>query len=113
MVTLSSARKLALSFEEAEEMPHFEKPSFRFKKKIFLTLDEKLKRACVHLTEVEQDIFTKINPAIIYAVPNTWGKQGWTFVELSQVSTSIFKEILTASYCQAAPGNLAEKYKRM
>ena len=110
MVSLAAARKLALSFESAEEMPHFEKASFRVKKKIFLTLDEKNKRACIRLEEVEQDIFCKIDPAVIYPVPNTWGKQGWTFVELPLVSTKLFKDVLIASYCFVAPATLAAKY---
>ncbi len=33
MVTIDSLRKLALSFPEATEEPHFEKTSFRVKKK--------------------------------------------------------------------------------
>ena len=35
MVSQSSFRKLALSFEDAEELPHFHLASFRYKKKIF------------------------------------------------------------------------------
>jgi hypothetical protein len=112
MVSLAAARKLALSFESAEEMPHFEKPSFRVKKKIFLTLDEKNKRACIRLDEVGQDIFCKIDPAVIYPVPNKWGKQGWTFIELRLVSTTLFKDLLIASYCFVAPTVLAGKYKK-
>ena len=37
MVTIDIFRKLALSFPEATEGPHFEKTSFRGKKKIFAT----------------------------------------------------------------------------
>ena len=39
MVSIDTFRKLALSFDEAVEQPHFEKPSFRVNKKIFATLD--------------------------------------------------------------------------
>lgn len=111
MVSLAAARKLAMNFDGAEEMPHFEKPSFRVKNKIFLTLDEKNQRACIRLDEIEQDIFCKIDPAIIYPVPNKWGAQGWTFIELKSVSTALFKEALIASYCTVAPKTLAMKYK--
>lgn len=45
MVTIDSFRKLALSFPEATEEPHFEKTSFRVKKKIFATFDEAKNRA--------------------------------------------------------------------
>lgn len=43
MVSIETFRKLALSFENAAEEPHFEKTSFRVKKKIFATYDKKEK----------------------------------------------------------------------
>ena len=61
MVSPTSFRNAALSFRDVVEQPHFEKPSFRIRKKIFLTLDEKNNRACIKLPEIEQDIFSKIN----------------------------------------------------
>ena len=111
MVSLQTARQLALSFEGSEEQPHFEKPSFRVKKKIFLTLDEKKQIACIKLPEIEQDIFCKIDTTLIYPVPNKWGKQGWTLIALKLIKKDLFKEALTASYCHVAPKSLAEKYR--
>ena len=35
MVAINTFRKLALSFEDATEQPHFEKISFRIKNKVF------------------------------------------------------------------------------
>ena len=35
---------------------------------------------------------------IFYPVPNKWGKQGWTMVELSNVRLEIFKDALMCSY---------------
>ena len=98
MVTIKTFRDLAISFEGAHEEPHFEKTSFRVKKKIFATLDEKNKRACLKLSEIEQDIFSTIDKKIIYPVPNKWGKQGWTFVELPSVQKDILKDALLSAY---------------
>ena len=111
MVSLQTARQLALSYEGAEEQPHFEKPSFRVKKKIFLTLDEKNQIACVKLDEIVQDIFCKIDKTLIYPVPNKWGKQGWTLIALKLIKKELFKEALTSSYCHVAPKNMGEKYR--
>ncbi len=83
MVSVASVRELAMAFEKVEEMPHFEKQSFRIQKKIFLTVDIKNSRACVKLNEIDQEVFSKLGPEIIYQIPNKWGKQGWTFVEFS------------------------------
>ncbi len=110
MVSMKAARELAMAFESAVEQPHFEKPSFRVNKKIFLTLDEKNNRACIKLSEIDQDLFANMDKQIIYPVPNKWGKQGWTLVELKTVKKEIFKEALTASYCNVAPRILAGKY---
>jgi predicted DNA-binding protein (MmcQ/YjbR family) len=112
MVSIETVRKLALSFEGSEEQPHFEKPSFRVKKKIFATVDLKKKRACLKLSKINQSVFSAFDPSVIYPVPNAWGKKGWTFIELSKVRTGMFKDALTTSYCEAAPAKLAEKYNQ-
>lgn len=110
MITIPTFRKLAMAFAEAEELPHFEKISFRVRKKIFATLDPQHKRACVKLSEVDQSIYCDIDKTMIYAVPNKWGTQGWTFVELSKANREILKDLLTTAYCGIAPKALAAKY---
>ena len=111
MISIAVFRKLAMSFDEVEELPHFEKSSFRVRKKIFTTLDTQYQRACVKLTEIDQSIYCGIDPAMIHTVPNKWGKQGWTYIELTKVNTEIAKDILTTAYCTVAPKALAAKYE--
>jgi predicted DNA-binding protein (MmcQ/YjbR family) len=53
MVTIDTLRKIALSFPEETEEPHFEKTSFSVKKKIFASYDEINNRACVKLSEID------------------------------------------------------------
>ena len=103
MVKIQTFRALALSFPEVNEEPHFEKTSFRVRKKIFATYDEKQNRACLKLSESEQDIFSIASKGIIYPVPNKWGKQGWTFVDFEKVDPVLFEEALRSAYCQVAP----------
>lgn len=108
MVHMDSFRKLALSFPEATEDPHFEKTSFRVKKKIFATYDTKLNRACLKLSEIDQSVFCSVDQSTIFPVDNKWGKQGWTLIELSTVSEDVFADALTTAYCEVAPKKLAE-----
>ena len=89
-----------MSLDGAVEQPHFEKTSFRVGKRIFMTLDVKNKRACIKLSPVDQDIFSTIDKLVIYPVPNSWGKQGWTFVELSSVKIAVFKAAVTTAYAE-------------
>jgi len=107
MVSFDTVRKLALSFPEAEEQPHFEKASFRVKKKIFATLSKKDNRCVVKLSMIDQSVFTASNNEIIYPVKGAWGKQGWTIIELKKVRKDLFVDVLTTSYCEGAPEKLS------
>jgi hypothetical protein len=98
MVDIKTYRSLALSFPDTEEVPHFEKPSFRVKKKIFGTYWEKENRAMLRLPLVEQSVFCDMNPEVFHPVPGGWGKQGATFVELKKVRKDMFKDALTVAY---------------
>lgn len=111
MVSIDIFRKLALSFPEATEEPHFEKTSFRVKKKIFATYDDKNNRACIKLSEINQDVFSSADKTIIYPVPNKWGKQGWTLIELKEVHKDLFIDALTTAYCEVAPKKLADQVR--
>lgn len=112
MVKEHVCRKLALSFPEVSEKPHFEKLSFRIANKIFATLNLKENRICVKLPEIEQDIFSSFDRNVIWPVPNKWGKMGWTLVDLGQIREDMLLDILTTAYCEVAPKRLAEKINK-
>jgi|APGre2960657444_1045066.scaffolds.fasta_scaffold104230_2 predicted DNA-binding protein (MmcQ/YjbR family) len=111
MVSIDTFRKLALSFPEATEEPHFEKTSFRIKKKIFATYDKKNKRTCIKLSAIDQDVFSVSDRTVIYPIPNKWGKQGWTFIEMTKVKKELFIDALTTAYCEVAPKKLADQVR--
>jgi predicted DNA-binding protein (MmcQ/YjbR family) len=110
MVTVSWARQFALSYEEATEQPHFEKTSFRVRKKIFATLNTADKQVVVKFTSEQQSLFGLHNPAAVYPVSGGWGKQGYTVLELSKVRKEVFNDAVTTAYCNVAPKTLAGKY---
>jgi hypothetical protein len=110
MVKTAAVRKLALAFEEAVELPHFDRASFRIRGKIFATLLEEKQQAVLMLSPVDQSVFCKYDPAAMYPVPNKWGKNGSTIVELERVKKDIFADALTTAYCRVAPKTLAAKY---
>lgn len=105
--TFTQLQKLALSFPEAAEEPHFEKTSFRVKKKIFVSYDARTNQACLKLSETDQDVFGTIAKGAIFPVPNKWGRRGWTLVQLELVDESILTDALTTAYCHVAPKALA------
>ncbi len=108
MVTIEQLRIIALSFPETTEEPHFEKTSFRVKKKIFVTYDDKNKIASIKLSEIDQDVFSSIGKSSIYPVPNKWGKQGWTLIEMQRVKNELFIDALINAYCEVAPKKLGQ-----
>ncbi len=112
MITPETIRQLSLSFEETEEKPHFEKTSFRVKGKIFATLDIATNKLVIKLSEIDQSVFSGDKTAI-YPVPNKWGKQGWTMIDLAKVEREILEDALTTAYCEVAPAKLGNKYRRL
>ncbi|MCB0729287.1 MAG: MmcQ/YjbR family DNA-binding protein [Ignavibacteriae bacterium] len=91
---------MAVSFPEVEESPHFEKTSFRIRKRIFATLNEKENRGCVKLSENDQYIFSQNESGAVYPVPNKWGLQGWTNIDLNKINKRLLKEILKTAYAE-------------
>ena len=98
MVSIKSFRDLALSFPGVTEQPHFEKTAFRSAKRIFATLSEDGKTACVKFSEIDQSVFCTHNDEVIFPVANKWGKQGWTNIVLSQVRKSVLKDAMETAY---------------
>ena len=111
MITIDAIRDLALTLPEATEEPHFEKTSFRIAKKIFATMDTTSARLTIKLSEIDQNVFGSHDKTIIYPVPNKWGKQGWTIIELDRVHPDLLKDAMIAAYCQVAPKCLAAMVK--
>jgi predicted DNA-binding protein (MmcQ/YjbR family) len=113
MVTIEVFQRLAMALPEVEEAPHFDKISFRIRKKIFATLDVSNKRVCMKLSDIDQSVFSAKDKVIVYPVPNKWGKLGWTFFELSKVNKSLCMDALQTAYCQVAPKLLAARVRPM
>lgn len=108
MVSTAEARKLAMEFPGTTEAPHFEKTSFRVKgKKIFMTMDEGKEFAVIKLTREDQSVFASSPDGSISALPNKWGLQGWTRVELKKVKKGLLKDALKCSWIHVAPKKLA------
>ncbi|HZY82991.1 MAG TPA: MmcQ/YjbR family DNA-binding protein [Cyclobacteriaceae bacterium] len=98
MISVDEARKLAMAFPDTVEMPHFEKTSFRVKKKIFMTIDEKKAFAVLKLTPEDQSVFGSSPDGSITPIPNKWGLQGWTQVDLKKIKKSLFKDAVTCAW---------------
>ena len=111
MVSIDTYKQLALTFPEVYEAPHFDKASFRVRKKIFTTLDVENNRACIRLSEIDQNVFSSYDKSVFFPIPNKWGKLGWTFINLKKVKKSMLVDALKTSYCEVAPKKLSALVK--
>jgi predicted DNA-binding protein (MmcQ/YjbR family) len=106
MVDVNTFRQLALSFDEAEESPHFEKSSFRVNKKIFATLDIVQNTAVLKLSMEDLSVFCVWDATVIYPVNGGWGKKGWTTIALRKIKKQMLLDALTCAYSNTAPKRL-------
>lgn len=111
MTNFSRLREYVLSLPEVTEEPHFEKHSYRVKKKIVATVDEKETFFVVKLTALQQSVFCKWDESACHPVPNKWGLQGWTQVHFEKVDADFLKDIVKTSYLNVAPKKLGDLLK--
>ena len=108
MVEIETFRQMALALPEMSEHPHFKNQAFKvLGKKVVVTLNTAENRVCLKLSELDQDLFSTFDRTVIYPVPNKWGKQGWTLVNLGKVELETLHDALRAAYCHVAPKRLA------
>lgn len=111
MIDLDKIRQIALSMPATSEHPHADKRSFKVGKKVFATYNGPYNRVCVKLSELDQDAFCSFDASVIYPVPNKWGKQGWTLINLAAVQEETLADALTVAYCTVAPKKLSSTLK--
>lgn len=99
------------TFDQVEESPHFEKRSFRVKKKIFFTIDETNATGTVKLTPEEQSAFMAFDRSVIYPATGKWGQSGWTMIDLTKVNQDTLADAIRCSYCNVAPKKLADLFR--
>src|SRR5215469_14027704 len=98
MVSLETARQLALLLPNTVEQDHFGIPSFRVNKKIFATLWIHDNKMMVKLPLFDQSAFHSFDPSIFYPVPNKYGGTGSTLVELAKVPQPMLEDALNVAY---------------
>ena len=102
-VTPAQARKLALSFEGAEERPHFDRFAFRTPRKTFATLAGDGSDINLMFDAALQELYCEQVPQAFAPVPGGWGKMGATRCELKKVDKLTLESALKAAHQLARP----------
>ncbi|MDF3027650.1 MAG: hypothetical protein K0S23_1957 [Fluviicola sp.] len=108
MTDFSTLHDYVMSLPEITEEPHFEKRSYRVKKKIVATVSTDEGFFVVKLTPVQQSLFCKWDESACHPIPNKWGLQGWTRVYFEKVDPDFLKDIVKTSYSNVAPKKLVD-----
>lgn len=101
-MTAEIFRALALGFPGAEEKSHHGTADFRVGNKIFATLKDAA-TGVVKLAPEQQEMLVAAEPAMFVAVKSSWGKHGWTLVDLDKADTTTLRSALTAAWRNVAP----------
>jgi hypothetical protein len=102
MASAKDLRRIALALEGTSEAPHFDRAAFKVKR-IYVTLAADGKSANLKFTPDEQEFKCLLAPEAFAAIPNAWGRQGWTTATLSKLSVPELKAALEMAYAHAVP----------
>ena len=102
MATGKDLRRIALSLEGTIEAPHFDRAAFRVNR-IYVTLAPDGKTANFKFMPDEQELKCTVAPEAFAAIPNAWGRQGWTTATLSKLSAAELKQALAMAWAHAVP----------
>jgi hypothetical protein len=114
VATVADFRRIALSFEGAEENSHMGSPDFRVGGKIFATLaSQKQGYGNLKLTPEQQADFVRELPEIFLPIPGGWGRMGMTRIRLAQASEDVLAGALRAAWQLPLNSNTKAKKKRV
>jgi hypothetical protein len=98
-MTASDFRRLALSFEGAQEGSHMGHADFRVGGRIFATLAaQKQGYGNLMLTPELQADFVAERPDVFLPIPNGWGRNGATHVRLSVATEDLLAGALHSAW---------------
>jgi hypothetical protein len=100
MATGEDLRRLALSLSGTVEAPHFDRAAFKVAR-IYVTLAGDGTTANFKFTPDEQEFRCMMAPGAFTPVRNSWGKQGWTTVVLSDVGEAELLSALKEAWAHA------------
>ena len=106
-------RRIALSFEGAEESSHMGQPDFRVGGKIFATLaSQHLGYGNLKLTLDQQAAFVEEMPEVFVPIAGGWGRMGMTHIRLSAATEDVLRGALHAAWKLRVERNAKAKSKR-
>lgn len=107
-MTQSTVRAIALSLPEAEEHPHFDRPSFRVRGKTFVTLPppkDGRELVVLKLPVLVKESLQQTDENAIVSLGN-WDKGGWTQLDIERMDEGKLADLIRLAWRQVAPKKL-------
>lgn len=107
-MTHADVRALALSLPEAQEHPHFDRPSFRVRGKIFVTLPpvtEGRERVVLKLPPLVKESLQETDADALVSLGN-WDKGGWTQLDSERMDADKLADLVRLAWRGVAPKTL-------
>ncbi len=101
MVTREEFEAVARSFAGVTTHPHFDRTAFKVRR-IFATLAGDGRNANVKLAPEEQALRCTLHPRSLAPLPNKWGDQGWTTIDLERADGALVESLLSVAAADAA-----------
>jgi hypothetical protein len=106
MITAGEVRKLALSFPESVEAPHFDRASFRVRGRIFATIAPDGTSGMLKLDLDAHEALLAAHPETFFSFGG-FSRNGATGVRFARVSKAMFRDLLAEAWRNVAPKTLA------
>jgi hypothetical protein len=110
MATAKDLRRIALALEGTTDAPHFERTAFKVAR-TYATLAADGLTANFKFSPDEQELKYLTAPDAFAAIPNAWGKQGWTTATLSELTIPELTSALETAWRHALPRKPVRKGK--
>jgi YjbR len=112
-MTSADFRRIALSFDGAEEGSHMGSADFRVGGRIFATLaSQKQGYGNLKLTPEQQADFVRELPDMFLPIPGGWGRTGMTHIRLAQASEDVLTGALHTAWKLRVANNAKTKSSR-
>jgi len=100
MASADDLRRFALSLEGTVETPHMDRAAFKVKR-IYATLPPDRRTVNLLLTRDQQALKCEVAPDAFAAIPNAWGRQGWTTATLAALTQRELEDALALAWRNA------------
>jgi len=111
-MTVADFRRIALSFEGAEESSHMGSPDFRVGGRIYATLaSQKQGYGNLQLTLEQQAEFVNEAPEIFVPIAGGWGRMGMTHIVLAKANEDVLRGALEVAWRLRVEKNSGSKKK--